>query len=93
MAGILRRILVLFGTILMLGIALWASVTIVAILMIVGGIAILVYAARQFLTSKGILNPRPGVPMEESPADITVIEGEFEQVENPMIRESEKTRD
>lgn len=84
----LQRLLYMVGAVIAIGVALWLSITIFAFLLIAGGLAVLFVAARQFLTAKGILNPRPGVPFEPE-ENITVIDGEFE-VENPMIKDSEE---
>ncbi len=86
--GFIRRLLLLVGTVIAIGVTIWLSITIFAVLLVVGGVAVLVMAGRQFLVARGILNPRPGVPFEPE-ADITVIDGEFE-VENPMIGDSEE---
>ncbi|NDF13591.1 MAG: hypothetical protein EB060_12365, partial [Proteobacteria bacterium] len=80
----IQRLLFLAGAIVAIGIALSIGVTIFAFLLIVGGAAVVYVAARQFLIAKGILNPRPGVPMDIVDPEVTVIDGEFEQIENPM---------
>ena len=85
--NIIQRLLFLIGTVIAIGVALWISITVFAFLLIAGGIAVLFVAARQFLVNKGILNPRPGMPIDHAAEEtITVIDGEFEQVENPMAR-------
>lgn len=82
--GFLGRLLVLAGAVLAIGVAIWLSITVFAVLLVVGGVAVLGVAAKQFLIAKGILNPTPGVP-RATDDPVTVIEGEFEQVENPMV--------
>lgn len=60
-----------------IGIALWLSLWIIGIFLLVGGGLVLFYTARQFLIDKGILNPTPGVPMDSSDGgevNVTVIE-------------------
>ena len=72
---------------LAMGIALWVSIWLLAILFAIG-VAVVIWAhAKDYLMRKGILNPTPGVPFEQ-PADspkVTVVEGDFERVDN--IRE------
>lgn len=87
--GLVQRIIFLVGAAVAIGLALWVSITIFAFLLIAGGIAVIAVAGRDFLTRKGILNPQPGVRPEQAEA-VTVIEGEFEQIENPMVRGTEK---
>lgn len=88
MANFLQRLLFLVGMALAIGVAIWVSITLFAFLLVIGGVAVLYVAARRFLTEKGILNPTPGVPMDEAgPVDITIIDGEFEQIENPMVKQ------
>lgn len=77
---LLSRLFFLVCSVVAIGVALWLSLTIAGVLIICGGLVMLFLAGRQFLMSKGILNPTPGVPMEP-PSDAPVIEGEFEEIE------------
>lgn len=88
--GFLGRLLFLCAAAVAIGVAIFAGITIFAFLLMAGGVAVLAVAGRQFLIEKGILNPRPGVPMDEPEESVTIIEGEFEQIENPMVKEEKK---
>ncbi len=82
MPNLLQRIFVFAGTAVAIGIALWLSVTLFFVILMIGAVIGALLFARQFLLEKGILNPTPGVPPVA-----TIIEGEFEQIENPMVRD------
>ena len=88
--GFLQRLLFLIGTVIAIGVALWLSITLLAVLLVAGGIAVLYFASRRFLVAKGILNPTPGVPVDADIPQTTIIDGEFEQIENPMLKEEER---
>jgi len=67
---------------LAIGLLLWLSLTIIGVLLLVGGACMLFYVVRNFLLKKNILNPNPGVPMEPPAAEkITVIEASFTRVD------------
>ncbi len=63
-----------------IGIALWVSFWLLAILFGIGLIAVIWSHLRDYLLRKGILNPTPGIP-PAADADITVIEGNYTRVE------------
>jgi hypothetical protein len=79
--GFLGRIIFLVGTVVAIGIALWLSLALFGIFLVVGGFAVIGLAVRQLLIEKGILNPRPGVPMDEPGPEITVIETEYKEID------------
>jgi hypothetical protein len=87
---IIGRIFILFGAAVAIGVALWLSITLFGLMLLVGGGVVLFFAVRQFLIDKGILNPTPGVAPHVPEESITVIEGTFEEVENPMVRDESK---
>lgn len=74
----MQRVLTTIVVIVFVGIMLWISAILFFGLLVVGGIAYGLYLARDWLTEKGILNPRPGVPPEEEPR--ITIEGDFTRV-------------
>ena len=84
----ITRLFFIVGSILAIGFALWISITVMGFFLLAGGALIIFYAARQFLLDKGILNPTPGVPMDESASHvhekITVIDTEFTHVEEKL---------
>ena len=63
--------------------ALWLMGTLFFAILIAAATFGAFFFLRQWLLEKGILNPNPGVPMAEG----HIIEGEFEQIENPMVRD------
>lgn len=82
----MRNFLTTLAVIIGIGIAIWISVMLFVGVAVVGAAAYALFYARAYLVRKGILNPRPGVPLEEQqPEQITVIDGDFERIE-----ESEK---
>ena len=79
-------ILQMFGFAVMLlgiGIALWVSVWLLVILFTVGVVVVIWSHLRDFLTKKGILNEKFGVPPEgaEVHEQVTIVEGEFTHVD------------
>ena len=71
--------------VLLLGIAfaLWISFWLLLALF-VGGLAMVIWShLRDYLLAKGILNPRPGVPIDEQTdaPSVTTIEGNFSRVD------------
>jgi hypothetical protein len=87
--NLIARALFLIAAIAAIGFALWISITLIGFFLLAGGALILFYAIRQFLLNKGILNPNPGVPMDESAASphsekITVIDTEFTRVDEKL---------
>lgn len=87
--GFIKRLLILMLALVAVGVAISAGLMLFGGLLMIGGIMVLAYAGRAWLVEKGILNPRPGVPMD-APEEVTVIEGEFEQIENPMVQKDKK---
>lgn len=88
----LQRVLFIVGALIAIGVAVWLSVTIFAVLLVAGVLTVVFMAGRRFLVDKGILNPRPGTPMEQATSEVTIIEGEFEQIENPMVQQADDTK-
>lgn len=79
----MQRIIYSIIAVIAMGLALWLAATLFVGLAIIGFIAYGLYYGRDFLIRKGILNPRPGVPLEESHEEhITVIEGDFERIDD-----------
>lgn len=78
----MQRILGTIGAIVLAGLFLYFSAILFIGLAVVGVIAYGLYYARDFLIEKGILNPQVGVP-PQTPEQITIIEGDFERVEEP----------
>lgn len=90
--ALLQRILFFLGSVLAIGFAIAFGAGLLIMLLIAGGLTLAYIMIRQFLLGKGILNPTPGVRPEAPDASVTIIEGEFEQVENPMVRSSDETK-
>lgn len=67
---------------LILGLALWFSLTLFAILFFFGIGAAILFWLRAFLIEKEILNPQPGTHVERMEERITVIEGDYEEMKN-----------
>ncbi len=65
-------------TLLMLGLALWFGMALLVIVFVVGLGAAIVFWLRGFLVAKDILNPHPGIPLDE---EVTIIEGDYEEIE------------
>jgi len=67
-----------------MGIALWVSFWLLLFLFGVGVAAVVWTHLREYLLAKGILNPTPGVPPEESASSpsVTTIEGDFKRVDS-----------
>lgn len=85
---LLLRIMSLAVGAFILGIALWFSLTLFAILFFFGiGIAVLFWL-RAYLLEKEILNPTPGTHVEVHEEHVTVIEGDYQRV-----GEEQKERD
>ena len=79
---LLFRIFTIAASAVAIGLALWLSISLFLVILIAGaGLGAFLYL-RGWLVGKGILNPTPGVPMSGR-----IIEGEFEQIENPMVRD------
>lgn len=80
MMQILGFVLFVFGV----GLALWVSLWLVVIFFVIGVAAVVWTHLKDYLLRKGILNPKPGVPLdEEAPeAPITVIEGDYKRVDS-----------
>ena len=66
-----------------MGVALWVSFWLLLFLFCVGVAAVLWAHLRDYLLTKGILNPTPGVPLNEEDSDpsVTTIEGDFKRVD------------
>jgi hypothetical protein len=64
-----------------LGFALWIAATFFVALLLIGLVACAVFYGRDFLVKKGILNPRPGVPFEPQHEQVTIIDGDFERLD------------
>jgi hypothetical protein len=66
--------------------ALWVSFWLLLVLFGLGLLAVVWTHLRDFLLAKGILNPRPGRPMEdvtqENEVTITVIDGDYKRVDS-----------
>lgn len=80
--------LLLFG----IAIALWISFW-VLIVLFVAAIGVVVYShLKSFLLGKGILNPTPGVPPEQPPAEgeveVTIVEGNFMRLDELVPQET-----
>lgn len=65
-----------------LGIAVWLGAILFVGLAALAVVGYGIYFARDFLTTKGILNPTPGVTAQDEPEQITIIEGDFTRVED-----------
>ena len=61
-----------------IGLALWLSVWIIAILFVIGVTMVLWSHVQRFLIQKGMMAP-PATPVHEE-THITIVEGEFERV-------------
>lgn len=77
MQQILTSIAVIVIGVLLLVFAAWLFFGLLVVFVIGYGL----YIGRDFLTKKGILNPRPGVPIDEQQENVTIIEGDFERIE------------
>lgn len=62
--------------------AVWLSVFVFLGILIVGAVGWLFFAGRRFLMEKGILNPTPGVPLEEHEAPGAIIDGDFQRLDD-----------
>ena len=67
---------------LILGLTLWFSLTLFAVLFFFGIGAAILFWLRAFLIEKEILNPQPGAHLERVEERITVIEGDYEEMKN-----------
>lgn len=77
----LFRIFFVAAAIVAVGFVLWFSLTLFALLFILGAGMVAFYAIKNFLIAKDILNPTPGVPMTGQPeTTVTIIEGDYERV-------------
>lgn len=88
------RILFTLGGLLVMGLILWFSITLLGVLIIGGGLLVLFFALRQFLLEKGILNPTPGTPMTppEGNVKVTIIETEFTRVDDASSKAPEQPK-
>lgn len=86
---LLFQLLWFFLVILGIAFAIWVGVWVMLALVVVGVLLALWSRIRSYLVEKGILNPIPGVPMEP-PSDVTVIEGEFIELESKNPTEPPK---
>lgn len=71
-------------------IALWIGIWILLALLVVGVGMVIWSHLRDYLLAKGILNPRPGVPMDGviiEEQNTTIIEGDFKRVEESEPKE------
>lgn len=75
------RIVAWFIAAVVIGLLLWFSLTIVAVMLCVGiGLAVITWVYRT-LVAKGIVNETPGAPPVSQPG-VTVIEVDYERVED-----------
>lgn len=65
-----------------LALALWLSLTLFAVLFFLGFLAAVFFWLRAYLLEKEILNPQPGVHIETMNEQVTVIEGDYEELKN-----------
>ena len=82
----MKKILTTIAFIIGLGLAVWILGILFVGLAVIGIIGYGIYFARDFLTEKGILNPTPGVPLEQ-PEQITIIEGDFTRVHDETLKQ------
>jgi len=67
-------------TVGLLVVALWLSITFFGVLLLVGGVAVLVMAARNFLIKKGIVAAPSGDIMPHTAEEGTIIEAEYKVI-------------
>jgi hypothetical protein len=79
--GLFTQILLFMAGAITIGFVLWLSLWLFIALFFLGIGWVAVYALRSFLLERDILNPHPGIPLEEPAEQGHVIEGDFERIE------------